>query len=57
MRNSIATCPLRNDWKKWSEEKKHDRLFMICPHCGIMGYHVRLDNKQWPPKTKQYEQS
>lgn len=35
-------CPLQNDWKNWSEDKKRDRLFMICPACKVSGSHVRL---------------
>jgi hypothetical protein len=33
-------CPLRDDYKGWSEEKKSDRLFMSCPGCGSYGSHV-----------------
>lgn len=34
-------CPLQNEWKDWSKEKRSDRIFMICPACGISGSHVR----------------
>lgn len=36
----MKKCPLRNDWKNWSEDKRKDRLFMICPSCKKYGSHV-----------------
>ena len=39
-------CPLRNEWKQWSESKKENGLFMICPACGCYGSHVVLGEKE-----------
>lgn len=33
-------CPLEDDWRKWDEAKRADRLFMSCPACGKYGSHV-----------------
>lgn len=33
-------CPLADDWKSYSEDKKRDRLFENCPACGVYGCHV-----------------
>jgi len=33
-------CPLANDWRSWSTQKRADRLFMVCPSCGVAGSHV-----------------
>ncbi len=33
-------CPLRDEWRTWSEEKQSDALFMVCPACGTNGSHV-----------------
>lgn len=34
------TCPLRDEWLSWSQSKREDRIFMICPVCKTYGCHI-----------------
>lgn len=37
----LDRCPLADDWRAWGTDRRADRLFMVCPSCGVLGCHVR----------------
>ena len=44
-------CSLRYEWLNWSEDKKSDRLFMLCPQCKSYGSHIG-ESKPKAPRAR-----